>query len=127
MLPGRSEGGTRIYSEEDVARFEAIVALSGADVPLDALSELARIRPSSKSGDAASKRVGTSLTNLATDIEGRIHQLQAALSDLRVAESRLVACHGCRKRPTRRACDGCAVSPTLLASQVMRIVWDQDS
>ena len=122
---GRSDGGTRHYGEEDVARFCAIVGMTRAEVSIDALAQLARIRAASASGNVASRRVEASLAEIEAAIEDRIQTLQSARSDIRRAVQRLAGCHDCSKRPTRRNCDGCPVADKLLACKVMRIVWDQ--
>lgn len=122
---GRSEGGTRHYGEEDMERFRAIVSLTRTEVPIDPLARLARIRAESPSGDVASQRVESALTEVEAEMEMRIKLLQSARADIRRAKQQLTGCHGCPKRPTRRNCTGCPVAAELLACQVMRIVWDQ--
>ncbi|MDP2795258.1 MAG: MerR family transcriptional regulator, partial [Sulfurisoma sp.] len=122
---GRSEGGTRHFSEEDVERFRAIVGLTRAEVSIDALARLARIRSENRSGDAASRRVEEVLTEVEADLAARLKRLQSARTDLRRAKQRLVGCHDCPKRPTRSNCAGCPVADKLLECQVMRIVWDR--
>lgn len=124
---GRSEGGTRHYGQEDMARFKAIVSLTRAEVPIDSLTHLARIRSESSSGAVASQRVEAILTEMEAEMEVRFKLLQSARADIRRAKQHLTGCHGCRQRPTRRNCTGCPVSDELLECQVMRIVWDQES
>lgn len=126
VSPGRTKGGTRNYSDEDVARFKAIQSYGAADISLDTLAYLAAIRQRNKTGDAASKAVAATLSELVQDIEERIRELKSALADIKVAESRLQACHGCRTRPTHANCNDCAVTPSLLDCQVMHIVWDRE-
>lgn len=121
----RSEGGTRHYGEEDVERFQAIVSLTRAEVPIDPLARLARIRSESPSGAVASQRVEAVLTEVEAEIEARLKLLQSARADIRRAKQRLTGCHSCPQRPTRRNCTGCPVANELLECQVMRIVWDQ--
>lgn len=127
ISPGRSEGGTRNYSGEDLERFKAIQAYSAADVSLDTLANLAAVRQRSRTGAAASKEVAAILSRQERDLEDRIRQLQSALADLKTAQERLRACHACRKRPNRSSCAPCTVTPSLLACQIMQIVWDQES
>lgn len=122
---GRSEGGTRHYGEEDIARFQAIVSLTRAEVPIDPLTRLARIRSESSSGAVASRRVEAILAEVEAEIEVRLKLLQSARADIRRARQHLTGCHGCRQRPTRQNCTGCPVADALLECQVMRIVWDQ--
>lgn len=126
ISPGRSEGGTRDYTDEDIDRFKAIQAYCTAHVPLEALAGLAAIRRGNKTGDAASKEVAGTLSGIARDIEERIHELQAVLADIRKTQSRLQSCHGCRRRPVHTVCAACDVAPSLLDCEVMRIVWDQE-
>lgn len=123
---GRSEGGTRHYAEEDVARFGAVVALTRADVSIDSIVELALVRPSHTSGDSASRKVGALLSALEAEMEDRLKRLRAVRSDLHKAQQKLAGCHGCHKRPTRKSCDGCSVAEDLLECSVMSIVWDQE-
>jgi len=125
IAAGRSEGGTRHYGKEDMARFQAIVSLTRAEVPIDPLTRLARIRSESSSGAIASRRVEVILTEVEAEIEARLKLLQSARADIRRAKQRLTGCHGCPKQPTRRNCTGCPVADELLECQVMRIVWDQ--
>lgn len=121
----RSLRGTRHYGEEELARFQAIVGLSHAEVPIETLARLARIRPDTPTGDAASRQVETVLKDVEADLTARVATLQAALADLRRAQERLVGCHGCPRRPTRENCSACPVADELLACPVMRVVWDQ--
>lgn len=122
----RSAGGTRHYSEEDVARISAIVAMAQAEVPIDSLAALALIRPSHTSGDAASRAVESDLSVIEAALDERLKLLQSIRTDLRRARQRLAGCHGCRKRPLRKNCAPCSVAGDLLETRVMRIVWDQD-
>lgn len=122
---GRSEGGTRHYDEGDVKRFNAIVGLTHAEVSIDNLARLARIRVESASGDAASRRVEATLAEMEAEIEVHLKLLQSARADIRRAKQRLAGCHGCRKQPTRHNCTGCPVADKLLQCHVTHIVWDQ--
>lgn len=122
---GRSGGGTRHYGEEDMERLQAIVSLTRAEVQIDPLTRLARIRSESSSGAVASRQVEATLSEVEAEIEARLKLLQSARTDIRRAKQQLTGCHGCQKRPTRRNCTGCPVADELLECQVMRIVWDQ--
>lgn len=124
--PGRSEGGTRHYDDEDMARFRAIRDLVRLEVPLETLAGLAGIRPAHRTGDSASKTVDGYLESLEVELLAKERQIRATLADLRRARERLTACHGCRKRPTRHSCAPCPAAGELLATHVMRIVWDAD-
>lgn len=123
---GRSAGGTRRYSAEDVARAEAVASLARADIPLADLEALAAVRGRSASGDTASRDVDALLGTLEARLSERLAVLQAVLRDIRAARERLPACRGCMAVPRRETCAPCPVSPGLLECRVMRLVWDRD-
>lgn len=120
-----SQGGTRHYDEENLERFRAIVSLTHADVSIDALARLARIRMENTTGDSASRQVEAALTEMEAEMQARLKLLESTYADLRLAKQRLAGCHGCRKTPTRLNCNGCAVADGLQECKVMRIVWDE--
>lgn len=123
----RSSRGTRQYGEEDVARFQAIVGLTRAEVPIETVARLARIRLANATGNAAGREVQTVLNEMEAAMAARLAVLQAALDDLRQAQGRLAGCQGCSRLPTRENCSDCTVADSLLACPVMRVVWDQAS
>jgi DNA-binding transcriptional MerR regulator len=125
VRPGRSEGGTRRYDEEDLARFGVIRDLVQLEVPLEFLAGLARVRGEHDSGEEASRCVEANLDLLEAELTAKQERLQAMLADIRLARQRLGGCHGCQRPPTRRECSGCAVADGLLETRTMRIVWDQ--
>lgn len=125
VRPRRTDGGTRQYTEEDLARFQALLELASLDVPLDRIHALTLIRPSSKTGDAASRRVDEELAYLEEGLEAMRKRLEHAVADIRRARRRLAGCHQCGKRPVGSVCRGCPVAAKLLKCEVMRIVWDE--
>lgn len=125
VQPGRSRGGTRQYTEEELARFRAILALASLDVPLDRIHELTLIRPSSDTGDAASRLVDTELARMEVELEATRKRLEHAESDIRKARRRLAGCHRCDKRPVYSVCQACTVAAELLECEVMHVVWDK--
>ncbi len=127
ILAGRSPRGTRHYGEEELARFQAIVGLIHAGVPIETLAQLASIRLGNPTGDSAGHQVEAVLKEMQAGLTARIEILRTALTDLRSAQDRLAGCHGCPIRPTRENCAACPVADKLLACSVMHVVWDQVS
>jgi len=126
IAAGRSPGGTRHYGEEELERLRAIVGLTRAEVAIDDLTALAQVRQNKTTGNAASRQVESILAEVEAELATRIEIFQAALADLQQARERLAGCHGCRKRPTRDHCTGCAVADELLETRVMHVVWDEE-
>lgn len=94
---------------------------------VEALAGLAAIRPASATGNAASRRVEASLSDIEAALAARIEVLHAAMTDLRRARAKLPGCHDCRKRPTHANCMPCPMASELLACRVMHVVWDQET
>ena len=125
IVASRSPGGTRHYSEDELDRFLAIVGLTRAEVSIEDLTRLARVRSEHVSGDAASRKVESILSEVETGLLARLDQIQTVLADLREAKHHLAGCHDCPHRPTRANCANCPVAVDLLKCVVMRLVWDQ--
>ena len=123
--PRRTEGGTRLYDEQDEARFAALLALSRLDFPLQQLAELAAIRPASKTGHAASHQVAERLVEMKQQLAEQAEAIAAMQRDLEKADALVQRCFGCRKAPRREVCDRCEVSAGVNDSQVLQVVWDE--
>jgi DNA-binding transcriptional MerR regulator len=125
VLPQRSAGGTRLYSEEHEARFTALLALTRLGFSLDDLGQLAGIRAASRTGDRASHEVGSRLEVMDKELESQAQSIAAQLEDIRRAQAFLKGCHGCRRKPLRAVCDRCEVSTGWQDIGVLRVVWDE--
>ncbi|MCW9024135.1 MAG: MerR family transcriptional regulator [Gammaproteobacteria bacterium] len=127
VKPKRSAKGTRLYDEETLLRFEALLDLTALDIPLEQIHRLTGIRNQHSSGDSASREVEIHLNELELALQKKLHKLQHNLADIQNARVQLEHCHGCTKQPTRTICASCPDSPALLSSQVMHLVWDEET
>lgn len=123
--PRRSAGGTRLYSESDAERFEALLALTRLDIPLQTIRELTAIRTGSRSGNAASHQVNEKLQTIRDSLKTQQQAIRKAEQDMQRAQQLVSGCFGCRKRPNRRNCDPCSFSDGIEQIQVLRVVWDE--
>jgi DNA-binding transcriptional MerR regulator len=123
--PHRSPGGTRLYDEEQEARFAALLALTRLGFSLDDLARLTGVRPASRSGDQASHAVGAQLQAMDAELEAQALAIAAQREDIRRAQAFLIGCHGCRRKPVRAVCDRCEVSAGWQDIDVLRVVWDE--
>jgi DNA-binding transcriptional MerR regulator len=125
LHPRRTAGGTRLYDEQDEARFAALLTLSRLDFPLQQLAELSAIRPASKTGNAASHRVVERLGEMKQQLAAQAEAIAAMQKDLAHADTLVQRCFGCRKAPRREVCERCEVSAGVNDSQVLQVVWDE--
>ena len=122
----RSEGGTRLYGEEDIERFRVILRLVELGLPLRAVAELARARPESRTGDESSHKVHELLARLHGNIEEKRRECDEMLADLNEASALVERCFGCERPPLARECLTCPVSADRGRSRLLHLVWDQD-
>lgn len=123
--PGRTPGGTRLYTEADEARFAALLSLARLGFSLQQLSELAGLRGSSQTGDEASRAVASRLREMDAGLEQRARAIEEQRQDIARALALVKRCHGCQQRPTPESCDQCAVSVGVRDIAVLNVVWDE--
>lgn len=122
----RTVGGTRLYSEEDIARFRVILRLAYAGVPLSLIKELATAREQCTSGKQASHDVYTVLKSLQQEIQEQARALAMLQVDLSNAAKTVEGCFECKNPPTRRGCPECPINKCLESSEILRLIWEQD-
>ena len=125
LMPVRTAKGTRLYSQEDIARLRVIQHLVRLDVPLRTVRELAAARPESQSGDEASHKVSALLNKLRLDVEKKQRECQDALQQISAALQLVEQCFGCRNKPTFRGCKGCPVEGQTDKSHLFHLILDR--
>jgi DNA-binding transcriptional MerR regulator len=123
--PHRSPRGTRLYDEEQEARFAALLALTRLGFSLEDLARLTGVRPASRTGDKASHAVEAQLNAMDKALKTQETAIAAQREDIRRAQAFLAGCHGCRRKPARAVCDRCEVSAGWQDIAILRVVWDE--
>ncbi len=125
LTPFRTARGTRLYSKDDVARLRVIQQLTRLDAPLRTVRKLAVARPESRSGDEASHKVSTLLSNLRLDVEKKRQECEDTLQQISAALQLVEQCFGCRNKPTFQGCKDCPVEQQTHSSRLFHLIWDQ--
>ncbi len=125
LMPFRTVKGTRLYSDDDIARLRVIQHLVRLDVPLRTVHELASARPDSRSGDEASHRVVALLNELRLDVEKKKRECEEAQQQISAALQLVEQCFGCRNKPTFQDCKDCSVAGQINGSRLFHLIWDQ--
>ena len=121
VRPRRTAGGARRYGETDVARFRLILRLADVGLSLQAIREIARARPESRTGDEASHRVYAAMEDLEDRVYRRLQECRAVLEDVARFKGEVVACFGCDRRPDPEGCADCPVYTRLDQAELFRI------
>jgi len=122
----RTSGGTRLYSDEDIARFRAILRLAQSGISLGFIKELATAREKYATGAESSHSVHSVLDSLAIQVKQQIKMLMQLESDLSVAAGTIEGCFQCANPPTRKGCPQCPVNQQLHASELLNLIWEQN-
>jgi DNA-binding transcriptional MerR regulator len=124
--PRRTPSGIRIYSEDDLERFSALINLARLGFSLQSLAELADIRKSSNTGDEASRKVAERLMEMDIELADRARAIAEQRADLAKALTLVKQCHGCQQRPIRNQCVQCPISAGLKNINILKLVWDEE-
>lgn len=125
LVTGKTERGTRIYSEDDLARIQAIRRLVELDIPLQLIRQLADTRRNSESGDQACRAVSGQLGEMTHRLRALGQAIDRALQDIEQADQLVRRCRDCRLKPSYRQCAPCPVSQDLDQAQILQLIWDQ--
>ena len=125
LTPFRTAKGTRLYSQDDIARLRVIQHLVRLDVPLRTVHELATARPESRSGDEASHKVAALLNKLRLDVGRKKRECQDALQQISAALQLVEQCSGCRNEPTSRGCKDCPVEGQIDKPRLFHLILEQ--
>jgi len=127
LVSCRTPGGTRRYSHEDLRRFKAILRLANSGVPISLINELATTRDSSSTGSESSRQVHDVAMRLMDQVQREIEVLHVLKNDLQFAVSKVEGCFRCSNAPTRKACPDCPVNQNLDKSELLNLIWEQNS
>ncbi len=123
IVPCKSEKGTRLYNEGDLAVARLIHKMRMLDVGLESLSEIAQERLNHKTGDASSSAVGDLLDELAELLSEKAQQALAIRSEIVEASKMVAKCKGCKNLPTSETCPDCPMNDAVDQNAVAAMVW----
>lgn len=123
----RTPKGTRLYSHGDIARFRAILQLAHSGVPISFIKQLATTRVAHKTGADSSQEIQTILASLIAQLETQVDTLQQLKSELSFASETVNKCAQCPNPPTRVGCPTCPVNHSLVISDMLNLIWEQES
>lgn len=119
----RTEGGTRLFHENDKALVRIAATLAEA-TSIVALEHLANERKGHKTGRESSAHVRHLLAEIETAVDSRLAALKEVKTDLAKAIKLIAACAQCPNRPNPRDCPNCPMERQRGVSEIARIVWE---
>lgn len=122
----RTQGGFRLYSEEECKRVQLIKNLQLLDFPLAKIKQLFESRSHAETGDAAAQDILAVLAKELKEAEVRIARYVEMKKAIEGTIDILNNCRGCLARPCREvcyACDNITTRPALPLPLECLISW----
>jgi DNA-binding transcriptional MerR regulator len=124
LEPHRTDGGTRLYSQQNVDRLKAIIHLAENGFSLDVIRLIGTVRTTCSTGDEGSKKVAGTINSAIKDTEDQIENLKKLKSELKAAYKQLEKCAGCKNEPSSQGCPTCPVNKNLGKIKVLNLIWE---
>lgn len=124
LVPHRTEGGTRLYSEHHVDRLRAILHLTENGFSLDVIGSIGNTRQSCSTGDESSKKVSALIDTAISDIEAKVAELKTLKSELSASKKMVAKCKGCNNEPSSKGCPECLLNKNLKNIEALNLIWE---
>jgi len=124
LLPHRTDGGTRLYSEHHVDRIKAILHLADNGFSLNVIGLIANTRETCSTGNEGSKKVPEVIDSAINEIDEKISDLNTLRSDLEAARKLVAKCKGCSNKPSSKDCPDCPVNQNLRKIEALNLIWE---
>jgi DNA-binding transcriptional MerR regulator len=127
ISPRRTAGGTRLYAEIDLRRFDVAYRMASLGVPLAIVRDVARARSTSRSGDEAGRRLCAMIAGLKSHVERQIRSLEGLREDLDRGLTLARQCWDCPNSPSRSTCPGCPSEVYVESARILALACGQET
>jgi len=124
LEPHRTSGGTRLYTEQHLARLKAIIHLTENGFPLEVIRLIGNTRETCLTGNEGSERISEIIENSIKDIEEKVSSLKSLKLELSAAKKQVKKCNGCKNEPSSKGCPLCPVNKNLSKIEILNLVWE---
>ena len=126
LRPGRSEGGTRRYGDDDLRIARLTHLMRDLEIPLDTIAAIARERRAHATGDRSAAAVAGLLGHLSDRLAAQAEKARALRDEVLLAASVIARCKGCTRPPSRQGCPQCPVNAESARNDVAALIWQGD-
>jgi len=123
LEPHRTNGGTRLYTGQHLARLKAIIHLAENGFSLEVIRLIGNTRETCSTGNEGSEKISDIIDNSIKDIEEKINNLKSLQSELSAAKKQIKKCNGCKNKPSSMDCPTCPVNKNLGKIEILNLVW----
>lgn len=104
---GRSRGGFRLYTEEDLDRLKVIEDLKLLDIQLSDIQEILRKRRESGTGADSATAIASWFSDQVERLDFLLDKYEGMKEDMERTLTILESCAVCREKPSRDICLAC--------------------
>jgi len=123
LEPHRTNGGTRLYTGQHLARLKAIIHLAENGFSLEVIRLIGNTREACSTGNEGSEKISDIIDNSIKNIEEKINNLKSLQSELSAAKKQVKKCNGCKNKPSSMGCPTCPVNKKLGKIEILNLVW----
>lgn len=124
LEPLRTDGGTRLYTEQHIRRLKAILHLADNGFSLEVIRLIGNTRETCATGNEGCEKISGIIDDTINDIEEKLLKLDALKSELSAAKKQVKKCDGCTNKPSSQGCPDCPVNKNLKKIEVLNLVWE---
>lgn len=124
LEPHRTEGGTRLYTDQHVVRLKAIIHLTENGFSLDIIRLFGDARKKSSTGNEGSQKISSIIDNSIDNIEEKIRTLTVLKKELLASKKVIVKCKGCKNIPSSDGCPLCPVNKNINKIEMLNLIWE---
>ncbi len=122
--PERTNGGTRIYTNQHLARLKSIIHLTRNNFSLDVIRLIGKTRETCLTGNESSKKVSKIIEHSIENIENDINNLKHLKNELFAAKKQIEKCKGCKNSPSKTGCPSCPVEKNRNKIEILNLIWE---
>lgn len=126
IVPGRSDKGTRQYSDIDLEIARLAQHFRELDIPLDTIASIAKERRAHATGDSSSRAIGEMLADLAEHLSEKAARALALHRVIVEANKVVRACKGCDNAPGPGTCPDCPMNEAAANNGVAAMIWQDN-
>ena len=126
IMPIRTAGGTRLYTEKHLWRLKAILNLIQTGFSIDTIRLIGSIRNECQNGDENSKKASLLLTEAFESAIKRIEELEVLKDVILSAQKQVQGCLGCVNKPSSQDCPTCPIRKHRQDIEILNLIWDQN-
>lgn len=124
LEPHRTSGGTRLYTQQHLARLKAIIHLTENGFSLSVIRLIGNTREGCSTGKSSSKKISSIIDNSIESIEEKINNLTNLKTELAAAKKQIKKCSACKNEPSSQGCPSCPINKKLDKIEILNLVWE---